>query len=358
MLYNLITQEKKAGQENWNSWTWQLKNAIKEIPNASLGLKKVLGHYPVFITPYYLSLIDKNNPNDPLLKQCMPSLKELRQDSVDEDPLRENKFMPVPWLVHRYPDRVLVNSSNMCAINCRHCTRKREWAMGRVIRSLSQIDKMAQYVSRQRRIKDVIISGGDPLLCSTDRLEYIIKKFRDIKHVEIIRIGTRAPVALPQRIDKPLVSMLKKYRPIWLNTQFNHPNEITQDSRQACDQILTAGIPVNNQSVLLKGVNDNVKVMSGLCSKLLATGVRSYYLYQCDVVKGAMHFRTPLEKGIQLIKAMRGCVSGMAIPHFIVDLPKGGGKVPLEPEYIVSRSKKKILFKNSEGKLIRYRDVG
>jgi len=343
---------------SWNDWAWQLENAIKDIPGASRETKSVLKTYPVFITPYYFSLIDKNNPNDPLAKQCLPSHEELKDKKVDEDPLRENKFMPVPWLVHRYPDRVLVNSSNMCAMNCRHCTRKREWSKGRVVRSLSEIDRMAYYVSGRKQIKDVVISGGDPLLYSTDRLEYIIKKFRDIEHVEIIRIGTRVPVVLPQRIDKALVSMLKKYRPIWLNTQFNHPNEITIDSRRACDQIITSGIPVNNQSVLLKGVNDNVKTMTDLYRSLLTIGIRPYYLYQCDMVKGATHFRTSINKGLEIIKAMRGRVSGLAIPKFVVDLPNGGGKIPLEPKYLVARSKKHILFRNFEDKIIKYKDVG
>lgn len=354
---NILIPEKRTDPKNWNSWGWQLKNAIKDITGTSSRMRAVLRLYPVFVTPYYFSLIDPANPNDPLAKQCLPSCEELKDKNVDEDPLRENKYMPVPWLVHRYPDRVLVNSSNMCAMNCRHCTRKREWVKGRAIRTLDEIERMVYYVARRSQIKDVVISGGDPLLCSTDRLEYVIKKFRDIRHVEIIRIGTRAPVVLPQRIDKPLVSMLKKYRPMWVNTQFNHPREITEDSMRACEQILTAGIPVNNQSVLLKGVNDNVGIMTDLCRKLLVVGVRPYYLYQCDIVKGTTHFRTPLAKGVQIIKAMRGRVSGMAIPKFVIDLPKGGGKIPLEPKYMMARSKKHILFKNFEGKIIKYDDV-
>ena len=349
---SVVTQ--KLDQKDWNDWGWQLRNAITSAPRRWDSVIKL---YPVFITPYYLSLINKNNQNDPLKRQCMPSGDELKDHKAQEDPLYENKFMPVPWLVHRYPDRVLVNSSNMCAMNCRHCTRKREWAKGRVMRTLLDIDRMAYYVSRHKEIKDVIISGGDPFLYSTDRLEYIIKKFRDIKHVQIIRIGTRAPVVLPQRVDDSLVSMLKKYRPIWLNTQFNHPNEITKESKFACEKILTAGIPVNNQSVLLKGVNNNVKIMNELCRGLLSIGVRPYYLYQCDMVKGASHFRTSLSEGVDIIKSMRGRVSGMAIPHFVVDLPEGGGKVPLEPEYIMKRSGRKIIFKNFEGRIIKYKDV-
>jgi len=352
ILPYVLTQ--KIDLKYWNDWCWQLRNAITEAPK---HLLPVLKTYPVFITPYYYSLIKKNNLNDPLRRQCIPSLEELKVCGADDDPLRENKFMPVPWLVHRYPDRVLVNSSNMCAMNCRHCTRKREWASGRVMRTLLDIDRMAYYVSKHKKIKDVVISGGDPLLYSTDRLEYIIKKFRDIKHVEIIRIGTRVPVVLPQRIDEHLVSMLKKYRPLWLNTQFNHPNEITLESKTACERILTAGIPVNNQSVLLKNVNDGLDVLSGLSRKLLTIGVRPYYLYQCDMVKGAMHFVTPLSKGVGIIKSMRGRISGMAIPHFVIDLPKGGGKIPLEPEYISSRNKKSIIFKNFEGKRIKYNDA-
>lgn len=348
----ILTQ--RLDPKNWNDWCWQLKNAITTTPR---HLNSVLEKYPVFITPYYFSLIKNNNLNDPLRRQCIPSIEELKDQSGDDDPLMENKFMPVPWLVHRYPDRVLVNSSNMCAMNCRHCTRKREWSKGRIMRTLLDIDRMAYYVSRHKNIKDVIISGGDPLLYSTDRLEYIVKKFRDIKHVEIIRIGTRAPVVLPQRVDEHLASMLKRYRPIWLNTQFNHPREITKESRLACDKILSAGISINNQSVLLKGVNDNAKTMSELCRGLLSIGVRPYYLYQCDIVKGAGHFRTPLSRGTEIIKAMRGEISGMAIPHFVVDLPKGGGKVPLEPEYAIRRLKGKTIFKNFEGKMIKYEDV-
>ena len=359
LIHNsLFISEKKAEFKNWNAWGWQLKNAIKDIPNAPQGLRSILRSYPIFVTPYYFSLIDKTNPNDPLAKQCLPQARELKDKNSEEDPLRENKYMPVPWLVHRYPDRVLVNSSNMCAINCRHCTRRREWIKGRVIRTLFEIDKMAYYVARRPQIKDVVISGGDPFLYSTDRLEYIIKKFRDIRHVQIIRIGTRVPVVLPQRIDKPFVSMLKKYRPLWINTQFNHPNEITPDSRRACDQILTAGIPMNNQSVLLKGINDDAQVTIELCRKLLTMGIRPYYMYQCDVVKGTAHFRTPLKKGLEILKAMRGRVSGMAIPKFVIDLPQGGGKIPLEPKYLERRSKTRILFKNFEGNPIKYEDIG
>jgi len=264
----------------------------------------------------------------------------------------------VPGLVHRYPDRALMVLTDICPMLCRHCTRKREWHNGGWVRTPGEIKTMLDYIRRHQTIRDVIISGGDPLTLSTRRLEDVISKLRQIDHVEIIRIGTRFPVVLPQRIDDELCSMLSKYGPIWLNTQFNHHREITPESAAACDRLLRAGIPVNNQSVLLRGINDNVETQTKLCKGLLKIKVRPYYLFQCDEVQGTEHLRTPVETGIKIIEGMRGHTSGLAIPHFVIDLPEGGGKVPLQPDYVLARTGAEMIIRNYQGHLFRYRNPG
>ncbi|MBU4313122.1 MAG: KamA family radical SAM protein [Candidatus Omnitrophica bacterium] len=348
-----------------NDWRRQLRNSIKDIE----GLKKAfslnaaevdclaaaISNYPFRITPYYLSLIDRQNPEDPVRLQCVPSKYEERLYlELQDDPLGEEKDTVVKGLVHRYPDRVLVGLTDICPVYCRHCTRKREWHKGFWTRTASELEDIYAYISDHKEIRDVILSGGDPFILSTEKLEAILKRLRGMSHVEIIRIGTRCPVVLPQRIDDELVSMLKKYRPIWLNTHFNHPNEITPESARACDRILCAGIPVNNQTVLLKGINDDAAIMTKLCQGLLRMGVRPYYLFQCDPVTGTGHFRTSIDKGLEIIKAMRGFTSGLCVPTYVIDGLEGQGKVPLQPEYLVSREKDHFVFKSYKGELFKY----
>ncbi len=362
---SLENDQPPGCSQKWNDWRWQLRNSIKDIE----GLKKafslnadeadclsaVISNYPFRITPYYLSLIDRKNQKDPVRLQCVPSKHEEKVYlELQDDPLGEEKDTVVRGLVHRYPDRALMSLTDICPMYCRHCTRKREWRKGFWTRTAQELEDIYTYISSHKEIRDVILSGGDPFILATEKLELIIKRLRDMVHVEIIRIGTRCPVVLPQRIDDELVSMLKKYRPIWLNTHFNHPNEITPESAMACDRILCAGIPVNNQTVLLKGINDDAATMTSLCQGLLRMGVRPYYLFQCDPVTGTGHFRTSIDKGLEIIKAMRGFTSGLCVPTYVIDGLEGQGKVPLQPEYLVSMEKDHFVLKSYKGELFKY----
>lgn len=353
----------------WKDWKWHFRNRITGIkqlsqyirftPEEELQLELVTKRYPVSITPYYLSLINPDDSNDPIMKQAVPSTLEMTMSTIGlEDPLSEKEDSVVPGLVHRYPDRALMVLTDICPMLCRHCTRKREWRHGGWVRSEPEIEAILDYLQRNESVRDVIISGGDPLTLSTRRLEGIISRLRQIKHIEIIRIGSRYPVVLPQRIDNELCSMLSKYGPIWLNTHFNHPREITPEAEEACDRLLRSGIPVNNQSVLLRGVNDNVETMLKLCHGLLRIKVRPYYLFQCDEVQGTEHLRTPVEAGIEIIEGMRGHTSGLAVPTFVVDLIHGGGKVPLQPDYLLQKTKGELLLRNYQGNVYHYRNPG
>jgi len=351
-------------------WKWQLRNSIKNpdkvkeklnLNDVELNqMKDVVKRYPFRVTPYYLSLVKADDRNDPIFLQSMPAKEENQlYFDVQEDPLGEEHDTVLPGLIHRYPDRVLLTLTNICPVYCRHCTRKRNWKNGEWIRTSKEMDDIYSYIRSDKRIRDVIISGGDPFILCTSKLENILKNIRHVPHVEIIRIGTRCPVVLPQRIDDELVSMLKKYRPIWLNTHFNHPREITLQSRGACDKLICAGIPVNNQSVLLKGINDNVDTMTELCQKLLAIGVRPYYLFQCDPVSGTGHFRTSIFMGLDIIKGMRGFTSGLAVPTFVVDGLEGQGKVPLQPpDYMLSLDYNHAVLKGYKGDVFRYYNPG
>ncbi|OGO31645.1 MAG: lysine 2,3-aminomutase [Chloroflexi bacterium RBG_16_56_11] len=351
----------------WSDWKWHFRNRITTVDQLSrlvplsteeqAQIQLVTRRYPLSITPYYLSLIDPGDPDDPISKQAIPSIMELTMGSLGlEDPLGEKEDSVVPGLVHRYPDRALMVLTDICPMLCRHCTRKREWRHGGWVRPDDEIEAILGYLRCNRQIRDVILSGGDPLTLSTQQLERIIARIREIKHIEIIRIGSRFPVVLPQRIDAELCAMLSKYGPIWLNTHFNHPREITAESAAACDRLLRAGVPVNNQSVLLKGINDNAETILKLCHGLLKIKVRPYYLFQCDEVQGTEHLRTPVETGIKIIEGMRGYTSGLAIPTFVVDLVQSGGKVPLQPNYVLSMSENELLLKNYEGQIFRYRN--
>ena len=344
----------------WNDWKWHFRHRITSVDELAsfipLTLKEqsqlrlVTQRYPLAITPYYLSLIDPADPNDPIRQQAVPSFDEIALAGIGyADPLEEKRDSVVPGLVHRYPDRVLMVLTDICPMFCRHCTRKREWCHGGWVRPDSEIEAMLNYIRNHKAIRDVVISGGDPLTLSTQHLEGVISRLRRIEHVEIIRIGTRFPVVLPQRIDDELCSMLSKYGPIWLNTHFNHVNEITPEAAAACDRLVRSGVPVNNQSVLLRGINDSVEAQTKLCQGLLKIKVRPYYLYQCDEVEGTEHLRTPVETGLKIIEGMRGYTSGLAVPTFVIDLPQGGGKIPLQPNYILSQNGDRLLARNYRG---------
>jgi lysine 2,3-aminomutase len=351
----------------WNDWKWQFRNRITRLEQLAqfiplsaeeqAQLRLVTMRYPLSVTPYYLSLINPDDPDDPIRKQAIPSPMEMTMGSMGlEDPLDEKKDTVVPGLVHRYPDRVLLVFTDICPMFCRHCTRKREWQNGGWVRSPAEVDAMLDYIGQHKAVRDVIISGGDPLTLSTRHLENIIGRLRNIKHVEIIRIGTRFPVVLPQRIDNELCSMLAKYGPIWLNTHFNHVREITPEAAEACDRLLRSGVPVNNQSVLLRGINDSVEAQTGLCHGLLKIKVRPYYLFQCDEVQGTEHLRTPVETGMKIIEGMRGHTSGLAIPTFVIDLPQSGGKVPLQPHYVLAQTEGELVLRNYEERVFHYRN--
>jgi lysine 2,3-aminomutase len=358
---------RDVSESLWRDWKWQFRHRITTIDQLSnfipllsqekAQLQLVVKRYPLSVTPYYLSLINPDNPDDPIRKQAVPSVQEMTMSDMGmEDPLAEKEDSVVLGLVHRYPDRVLMVLTDICPMLCRHCTRKREWRHGGWVRTEAEIEAMLDYLRRNEVIRDVIISGGDPLTLSTNHLESIISRLREIRHIEIIRIGTRFPVVLPQRIDNELCAMLSKYGPIWLNTHFNHPREITPEAAEACDRLLRSGIPVNNQSVLLRGVNDDVETMLKLCQGLLRIKVRPYYLFQCDEVQGTEHLRTPVEVGIKIIEGMRGHTSGLAVPTFVIDLVQGGGKVPLQPNYVLSHTEDELMLKNYEGNVYRYRN--
>ena len=356
-----------VSDENWNDWKWHFRNRISSVDELTRHIplsakdqeqiRLVTTKYPLSVTPYYFSLIDWANPDDPVKIQAVPSFKEIGLAGIGtEDPLDEKGHSPVPGLVHRYPDRVLMVLTDICPMLCRHCTRKREWRHGGWVHNGEEIERMLDYIRKTEVVRDVVISGGDPLTLSVRRLEEVLAGLRQIKHVEIIRIGTRFPVVLPQRIDDELCSVLSKYGPIWVNTHFNHPHEITAESAKACDKLLRAGIPVNNQSVLLRGVNDSVETQLKLCHELLRIKVRPYYLFQCDEVQGTEHLRTPVETGIKIIEGMRGHTSGLAVPSFVIDLPQGGGKVPVQPNYVVLQTSEELLIRNYQGRLFQYRN--
>ena len=361
-LYPHVTDEQ------WNDWKWQQKNRvttleelarlfnIDELTSDRLGA--VFELYRTAITPYYLCLIDFEDPRDPLRVQSVPAVEELlNPGELTWDPLNEEGDSPVTGIVHRYPDRCLFLVTSYCPLYCRYCTRKRKWVDEDGTTGQRKIEKMIEYVADHPEIRDVIVSGGDPLSLSLTYLEKILAGLRAIPHVEIIRFGSRVPVFLPQRIDQELTSLLEKYHPIWINTHFNHPNEITPESAAACDRLLRAGIPMNNQAVLLRGVNDCPYTMRDLVQGLMKIRVRPYYLYLCDQVMGAEHFRTSVGEGIEIIEFLRGHTSGLAVPQFVMDAPGGGGKVPLMPNYLLGNYGNSVVYRNFEGVIGRYDDV-
>lgn len=348
----------------WNDWRWQVRNRIRSFQEltdffpalmAHTGIAKVAEKYPMAITPYYASLIKTPDLSDPVFLMSVPQGQEMyAPDFLHADPLEEEEDMPVPGLVHRYRDRALLMATTMCSMYCRHCTRKRVAGYQESSISVQQLNEITAYLRAHPEIKDVIISGGDPLTMATSLLDRILMAVRSVPSVDIIRLGTRVPVVLPQRVTNELTQMLAKYHPLWINTHFNHPNEITPESQAACARLANAGIPLGNQSVLLKGVNDSPHVMEELCRSLVRIRVRPYYLFQCDLVRGVEHFRTPLSRGIEIMEYLRGRLSGLAIPVFVVDTPHGGGKIPILPNYVVSMSPSHTVLRNYEGMIVNY----
>ncbi len=362
--------DNKTTNTQWRDWKWQIRHCIRDLDTFQelLGIRldeetkkafdMTVKKFPMSITPYYISLIDTDDIlNDPVFKQSFPSALEMIVHDYDmTDPLHEDKDSPVPGITHRYPDRVLFIVSNMCSMYCRHCTRKRRVGDHDYIPERYEIQKGIDYIRNTPRVRDVLLSGGDPFLLSEDMLDWILSELRSIEHLEIIRIGTRTPVVLPYRITDELVSVLKKYHPLWINTHFNHPRELTRSSRRALAKLADAGIPLGNQSVLLAGVNDCPRIMRSLLHKLVYNRVRPYYLYQCDLSEGLSHFRTPVGKGIEILESLIGHTSGFCIPTYVIDAPGGGGKIPVMPNYLISWSTNKVVLRNYEGVITTYKE--
>lgn len=357
-------------KSNWKDWKWQTRHRVKSMDvlesllnikftkEKKAKIKETIDKFPMSITPYYLSLINTNDiENDPIFRQSVPSINELQSCNADmKDPLHEDKDSPVPGITHRYPDRVLFLISNVCAMYCRHCTRKRRVGDIDNIPTKKEINAGIKYIKDNPQIRDVLLSGGDPFLLSTEYLDWILTEVRNIKHVEVIRIGTRTPVVLPYRITDELVEMLKKHQPLWINTHFNHPKEITKSARVALAKLADAGFPLGNQSVLLSGVNDCPRIMRALVHKLVMNRVRPYYIYQCDLSEGLGHFRTPVGKGMEIIESLRGHTSGFCVPTYVIDAPGGGGKIPIAPTYLISWSTNKVVLRNYEGVITTYKE--
>ncbi len=363
--YKDIPLWSDVSKEEWNDWHWQLKNRITdveelaEVIDLSDGEKEKifdsLKDLRMAITPYFATMMDPSDRDCPVRMRAVPRGEELKKKPEDIlDPLHEDADSPVPGITHRYPDRILFMVTDQCGMYCRHCTRRRH--AGETDEPMPQevIDKGIEYVKKTPQVRDVLLSGGDPLTVSNDKLDYILGELYEIDHVEILRIGSNVPVVLPQRITSSLIETLNKYQPLYINTHFNHPREITEQAREACEKLADAGFMLGNQSVLLKGLNDSPIVMKKLVQDLLRMRVRPYYLYQCDLSEGLSHFRTSVDKGIQMIENLRGYTSGLAVPTFIVDAPGGGGKIPVSPNYVVSRSENRVVLRNYEGILTTY----
>lgn len=365
--YQQIPIYKDVNPLDWEDWHWQLKHRIrfkeelaqiiKLTPEEEKGLDKAKGRLSMSITPYWASLIDADDPNCPIRRQSVPVAAEFSISPHEmADPCAEDRDSPAPYLVHRYPDRVLLLATEHCAMYCRHCTRRRLVGDHEEKESdpLTKFDAAIEYIKSNRKVRDVLISGGDPLTLEDEALENLLAKIRAISHVEFLRIGTRIPVSLPQRVTEKLANMFKKYSPLWMSIHFNHPKEITKRCKLACDMLAESGVPLGSQSVLLKGVNDRPYIMKRLVHELLQIRVRPYYIYQCDPVRGTQHFRTPVATGINIIEKLRGHTSGYAVPTYVIDGPGGGGKIPIGPNYILSQAKGKYVLRNYKGKIYTY----
>ena len=365
--YREIPMWKEVTAAQWSDWRWQVANRIKTVEalrqiieiteEEALGIAECLRTLRMSITPYYAALMDPINQRCPIRRQAVPTDKELKIDRWDMiDPLHEDEDSPVSGLTHRYPDRVLFLITDQCSMYCRHCTRRRFAGQLDRPRTRQEIDAAIEYIRETPEVRDVLLSGGDALLVGDDYLEYILSELREIPHVEIIRIGTRTPVVLPQRVTPELVEMLRKYHPIWINTHFNHPLEITPDSTRACEMLADAGIPLGNQSVLLRGVNDSPYIIMELVHQLVKIRVRPYYIYQCDLSQGIGHFRTSIRKGIGIMESLIGNTSGLCVPTFVVDAPGGGGKIRVMPQYNISESDRVVVLRNYEGVITTYHE--
>lgn len=346
-----------VSDKDWHSWIWQQQHRIKSMDqlekvinvtdNERMAFEKSNEMFHMGITPYYATLMDKDDPNCPVRLQSVPNQGELTILPTDlEDPLAEERDMPVPGVTHRYPDRVLFYTTHNCPVYCRHCTRKRKVSDPGSAAQLQQLENGLKYIEGNKAIRDVIISGGDPLSLGDDRLEWILSRLRACDHIETIRLGSRNLVTLPFRLTDNFVNILKKYHPIHVNTHFNHPKECTREAFDAATRLADAGCTLGNQTVLLKGVNDDWRIMKELMHKLMLMRIRPYYIYQCDLSQGISHFRTPIEKGVEIIENLRGHTSGLCIPQFVVDAPGGGGKIPVNPNYVVSHEGKKWVLRN------------
>lgn len=352
----------------WNDWHWQFQNRIVNVDKLAgiihLSREEHIAltqqhDLPFSITPYYASLIDPDNPDDPIRRAVIPTMQEFVYSACEEqDPLSEDRDSPAPGLVHRYPDRILFLVSNVCSVYCRYCTRSRIFHGTPQGMNYPSWEISLKYIASHPEIRDVLLSGGDPLLLSDDQLQWLLQRLRQIPHVEFLRIGTKVPVVLPQRITPKLLRILKKYHPLWMSIHFTHYQEITPEVRTACGQLADAGIPLGSQTVLLKGINDSEAVMKHLMHSLLKIRVRPYYLYQCDPILGSSHFRTPVEKGIEIIKSLRGFTTGYAVPNYVIDAPGGGGKIPLLPDYVIEKNADgRILLQNYQGNVYSYPDL-
>lgn len=357
---------RQLGDWRRDDWRWQMAHRITSLTalqavidgfHPSAAQLRVAARYPFSVTPYYLSLIESFTPDDPIFRMAIP-LAEEEQDApvLFRDPLaeEEEEHRPVPGLIHRYPDRVVLLMNGLCPVYCRHCTRKRFVGIEKAAATSEQIEGWVGYLRQHPEIRDVILSGGDPLTLSDSRLERVISAVRSVPSVEIIRIGTRIPVLMPMRVTPELCAMLDRYQPIWVVTHFNHPREVTPEAARACDRLLRSGVPVNNQSVLLRGINDHPDTLEALCRKLLVNRIKPYYLHQSDLVQGIEHLRTPISRGIQIMEALRGRLGGLGIPQYVIDLPRGGGKVPILPNYILSSSPEYTVLRNFEGRIVTY----
>jgi lysine 2,3-aminomutase len=356
---------KDVTDAQWNDWHWQqrervtrldqLEKVIRVTDDERQAAVETEKDFHMGITPYYAALMDPEDPRCPIRLQSVPTMGETVFAAADlEDPLAEERDMPVPGITHRYPDRVLFYITHNCPVYCRHCTRKRKVADPSSAAAKKQVEDGLAYIALHPEIRDVVISGGDPLSLSDDRLDYVLSRLRAMPHVEIFRLGTRNLVTLPQRVTSDFVYMLRKHQPVYVNTHFNHPKECTAEAFEAARQLADAGCVIGNQMVLLKGVNDEPKTVMELNHKLLLMRVRPYYIYQCDLAKGISHFRTTVEAGRKIIRSLRGFTSGLAVPHFVVDAPQGGGKIPVNPDYVIRHEGKKWVFRNFQGKDYTY----
>ena len=360
---------KEATDEEWEDWRWQLRHRItkaeqlklllnlNEEESAAIDASK--GRMATAITPYFATLMSRSDPHCPIRRQAIPTPEEFHLSPHDLfDPCAEDENSPVHGLVHRYPDRVLLLVTDKCAVYCRYCTRRRLVGSSEKCITEGELDEAIGYIQATKKVRDVLISGGDPLLLEDDHLEGILTKVRKIPHVEIVRIGTRVPVTLPQRITPSLTNMLKKYHPLWMSIHFSHPKEVTKEVRRACAMLGDAGIPLGSQTVLLRGINDKPSIMKRLMHELLKIRVRPYYIYQCDLAMGTEHFRTPIAVGINIIEKLRGHTTGYAVPSFVIDAPGGGGKIPVGPTYLISQDKGKMVLRNYQGRVFEYQEPG